>query len=343
MAPKTGQKESHATGQSGPDEPVGSHLASAPEVGQLPAIAAELAAALGQIRLGALDVGNRARVERALAASKRLTRLVGHGADNAEELEAAAQPALPDLTGYRVLLAVEGDERQAEFGRALARMGARYEIAPDARSGRTLPQAGDVDMAIIDDDLAGGAGRELIADLRAESGAGDRLAVLALCTADSEVAQQALRQAGADLVLAGPGLDRLGEALAALVEETSGGAGEALQLDHDRFARLLNVAGPDGAPELLDRLHEDLRQVEYGLGHALAELNPAETRTQTHVLVALAGAVGADALQRMTEALNAAAHRDARDEMTALGCRVMRQLAHLVRFISAQREAGGTL
>lgn len=317
------------------------HRTLPPEDEQLRALAAELAAALGQLRLDELDGNNRSRAERALSASKRLTRLVGGGPE--DSTEDAAEPALPDLVGYRILMALEGTERQAEFGRALTRMGARYELVPDIGSGHALAQSGDFDLAIVDDELAGGSGRDLITALRTGSGSDDRFPVLGLCAADSEVAQHALRQAGADLVLASAGTTRLAEALAALVEQSRDATHSAdlLLLDHDRFARLLDVAGSDGAPELLERLYEDLRQVEYGLGRALAELNPAETRTQTHVLVALAGAVGADPLQRLTEALNAAAHRDARDEMTALGCRVMRQLTHLVQFIAAKREADG--
>lgn len=337
MALSTGQTDTRGGGHPAAANDDQDHRVLPPESEQLRALAAELAAALGQIRLDELEADNRARAERALSASKRLTRLVGSSGD--EALQDAAQQVLPDLVGYRVLLAVRGEARQGEFGRALTRMGARYELAADIGAARALAEAGEIDLAIVDDELAGGAGRELIAELRAQAGSDDRVPVLALCGADSEVAQQALRQAGADLVLAAAGTERLAEAVAALVEGARDG--EALLLDHERFARLLDVAGTDGATELLERLHEDLRQVEYGLGHALADLNPAETRTQTHVLVALSGAVGADALHRMTEALNAAAHRDARDEMAALGCKVMRQLALLVRFIAEKREAGG--
>jgi HPt (histidine-containing phosphotransfer) domain-containing protein len=140
-------------------------------------------------------------------------------------------------------------------------------------------------------------------------------------------------------------------------------------VDRERYLRLMELAGPEGAQELLDRLDEDLRQVERGLARGLAEPNVAEVRAQTHVLVALAGAVGATALQRLAEALNGAAHGAApadmdrpgaegpgperpgperptceclaaeRAAMERLGAATLEQLGLLARFIAAERAA----
>lgn len=119
-----------------------------------------------------------------------------------------------------------------------------------------------------------------------------------------------------------------------------GRAPAGLVIDRARFDRLLELAGAEGAQELLQRLIEDLRQVDRGLQRGLAEHDPAEIRAQTHVLIALAGAVGATALQRLGEALNDAAHRMARDEVGRLGEAVLGQLALLNRFVADQEAAG---
>lgn len=110
-------------------------------------------------------------------------------------------------------------------------------------------------------------------------------------------------------------------------------------VDRERYRRLMELAGPEGAQELLDRLDEDLRQVERGLARGLAEPSVAEVRAQTHVLVALAGAVGATALQRLAEALNGAAHGGVATDMERLGATTLEQLGLLARFIAAERSA----
>lgn len=145
----------------------------------------------------------------------------------------------------------------------------------------------------------------------------------------------------------GAGLDAAGRAALATAREAAAtlarqfGAPEAAApVDPVRYARLMEIAGPEGAQELLERLREDLRQVQNGLMRALAEPCTSEVRAQTHVLVALAGAVGATALQRLAEALNGAAHREAAAEMQRLGSVTLDQLGHLARFIAAQETAG---
>ena len=111
-------------------------------------------------------------------------------------------------------------------------------------------------------------------------------------------------------------------------------------VDRARFDRLMEIAGSEGAQELLERLHEDLLRVERGLRSGLADGDLAEVRAQTHVLVALAGAVGATALQHLAEAMNDAAHRGAQDEIDATGAGVLDGLAALARFVAAEEAAG---
>lgn len=116
-------------------------------------------------------------------------------------------------------------------------------------------------------------------------------------------------------------------------------AGSPPLVDFDRYQRLLELAGPESVAELLDRLDSDLRNVAAGLARGLAEPSVRELRAQTHVLIALAGAVGAIPLQRLAEALNAAAHQNAMDEIARLGRLAGRQLDALAQFIAAERAA----
>ncbi|WP_232520628.1 hypothetical protein [Rhodobacter sp. CZR27] len=108
-------------------------------------------------------------------------------------------------------------------------------------------------------------------------------------------------------------------------------------IDEDRFSRLLEIAGPDTADELVDRLHLDLKHTRERLDEAMAAADWAEVRAQTHVLVSLAGTVGASELQRMAEALNGAAHLRDHDSAQAIRSELLGRLDGLLAFVARQR------
>jgi len=99
----------------------------------------------------------------------------------------------------------------------------------------------------------------------------------------------------------------------------------------------MGIAGPVAGQELLHRLEADLRQVERGLIAGLAEERLSEIRGQTHVLIALAGAVGASRLQQLAEAMNAAAHEGDMLPLRALAASAMKHLDQLIHFVTHQR------
>ncbi|WP_114966046.1 hypothetical protein [Alkalilacustris brevis] len=314
----------------------------APDDEALRAIAAELAAALGQIDASDLDPDTCERVERALLASKQLTRLVRGTPEETPAPAPKAAAGMPDLVGYRVLIVAPDEGARAQLGQFMADMGARYDAAEDATAAQAHLGREVFDLALIDprDNI-----RESIAQVMAvRSGAGHsgRIPVLVLAAPDDESGHEAMREAGADIVLETGDTAALWQAIKQLVESSAPAAApvpDRLVIDEDRYRRLIEIAGEDGAIELLERLLEDLRQVERGLVRALEEPNSAEIRTQTHVLIALAGAVGADALQKQAETLNCAAHRREPEDMRSLGEQTLGQLAWLIRFIAREGKA----
>lgn len=82
---------------------------------------------------------------------------------------------------------------------------------------------------------------------------------------------------------------------------------EDLPLDGS-LSRLMDMAGPETARELVIRLDADLVSVAEGLRAAGAKPDWTALRSQSHILIALAGAAGAQRLQDAAEALNAIAH-----------------------------------
>lgn len=110
-------------------------------------------------------------------------------------------------------------------------------------------------------------------------------------------------------------------------------------VDEARFNRLLELAGPDTSIELLHRMYLDLRFAREQLEEALETGDWAEVRAQTHVLVSLAGTVGAVELQRLNEALNGAAHRRDADSVAAIEPDLMVRLDALIGYVARRRDA----
>jgi len=78
--------------------------------------------------------------------------------------------------------------------------------------------------------------------------------------------------------------------------------------DPDRLDQLMALAGPETAPVLLRQLADDLDQCRTGTEAAARTGDWDGLRQASHVLISLAGSVGAMSLHGQAEALNAVAH-----------------------------------
>lgn len=81
--------------------------------------------------------------------------------------------------------------------------------------------------------------------------------------------------------------------------------------DPTRLQRLLELAGPQDAPELLRRIRTDLDSAARQIELALPQDDRAALRAASHVLIAVGGSVGALRLASAARTLNTAAHAEA--------------------------------
>ena len=72
--------------------------------------------------------------------------------------------------------------------------------------------------------------------------------------------------------------------------------------DEERFAALLDLAGQESAAELTQRLDEDLTNVDLALTKAA---DPVVLHAQSHILLAIAGTIGATRVFDLAKHLNA--------------------------------------
>ena len=255
---------------------------------------------------------------------------------------------LPDLRGLRVLIADDSATNQAVFSHMLGAMGAEVEIAADGDEALARARAGRFDLAVIDIEMPRVSGLELMRVLRTDPSPIAGIPIVACTAYVLRANREAIHAAGADAIVAKPlaGIDALGAAIArAQGRRRAGGAfasdgvpKDDADLDRALFERLLAMAGPLGSAELLTRLIADLSRVERNLVAALALPDFVAIGAEAHVLIAVAGTIGAARLVSEAERLMAASHERAAEQVTWIGRSVLAQVDRLLQFTT--RRAG---
>lgn len=260
---------------------------------------------------------------------------------------------LPDLVGLRVLLADDSATHQIVTSRMLMDMGATVDLASDGTEALARLTQDRFDLALIDIEMPGLSGLEVIRALRRMGVVKGQTPVLAVTAYVLRANREAILAAGANGILSKPvtcpiALGRAILGVLGRLEEVGGVPSGTLDaqapevaadMDESRFFRLLDLAGPGTATELLSRLQDDLRTVERALVQALPGPDWDQIRAQTHVLIALAGAVGAIRLQHAASSLNQLAHQRDMKGLQVLDHEVMQMTDALIHFVAGQAEA----
>ncbi|MEX3014659.1 response regulator [Gymnodinialimonas hymeniacidonis] len=278
-------------------------------------IARELSSSIGGVvRLENMDIGACAT----LVLGPEL--VLGPGAAGHDRL-------MPDLSALDILVAEDNQTNQAILRHMLDRMGARTRFVGDGRAALTALQQTVYDIALLDIEMPELSGLEVMEAVRAMDGPVAAMPLVAITAYVLRDNREAIYAAGADGIIGKPVasaedlghaiLRHVGNAAQDILESAPGLTGSAL-LDNDRMDRLLKAAGPDESAELLARLEEDLGVTLATMTEAFAAQDANELRAQTHILIAISGAVGADRLCHNAEALNIAAKRKSFDRFEAL-------------------------
>ncbi|MEX5730015.1 two-component system aerobic respiration control sensor histidine kinase ArcB [Rhodovulum iodosum] len=257
----------------------------------------------------------------------------------------AAARELPDLTGQRVLVAEDSPTSQLLIGQMLDRLGAEYALAEDGRAALDALDQGGFDLGLIDIEMPQLSGIDVMQALRARGGASADTPILAITAFVLSANRQEIYAAGADGILAKPimSLESFAEAIARVLEKRTqrpeaDPAPPQVGFDQLHLDRLLAISGPAAGRELLERLQDDLGAVEAGLREGILRADLAQLRARTHVLISLAGAVGAEAVQSGAEALNAAAQRRDDRRIASLGPALADRVGRLTAALAEEYE-----
>lgn len=249
------------------------------------------------------------------------------------------------LLGKKILIADDSMPQLLLLAQFLRDCGAQITMVRDGTAAESALEVGDFDFALIDLEMPGRTGLEICQAIRDRPNPARKATRIVILTAHHlpEVHQNALA-AGAAQVLVKPitSSQSLAEALcqnwpdapSVLLAQTCPQNGE--------FARLLEIAGPELAAELLARYHEDLTSVQTTLVTALSNLDWKSLRAASHVLIALAGTAGMHALEHNARAFNLAANDNNRSEVLSHKDAVLDGLTNLLAYVQqiAQERLG---
>lgn len=252
--------------------------------------------------------------------------------------EAPAEPPAslavpPDLTGTHLLYA-DDSAASRELVCALARnLGATIRTVADGDAAIAALNDGPLpDVAILDDEMPGQSGRDVLGWLRAQGGVRAGLPVLALTSHIGAEELAALRHAGANEVLSKPLLCPL--ELGRAIRRAQGRDDSPITAPSSELRtlnRLRDIAGPEAAEELFARLQEDLIAARSGLSEAACAGDIARIRAHSHVIIALAGTAGAMGLHEDAVTLNSMTHdHEPAERIIALAERLDGSIGHLL-------------
>jgi CheY-like chemotaxis protein/two-component sensor histidine kinase len=271
---------------------------------------------------------------------------------------APAQPCEPpDLGGLRLLVAEDNLTNQTILKQLLAKMKAEAVFVADGDAALERLTDEEFDVALIDIEMPRKSGLEVMTAVRALGGDKAAMPLIALTAYVLRDNREAIYDAGADGIIGKPissGADFGRAILRYAGRPTDGLEPEAVlgglyddgaqsaagpAFDAARFDALMDVAGEEGRGELLSRLHEDLAQVCAELDAGVLARSVPVIRAQTHILIAISGAVGAERLNQLAEVLNIAAKRQRLEDLEALYAPCRRDLLDLIARVDATAEA----
>jgi CheY-like chemotaxis protein len=258
----------------------------------------------------------------------------------------------PDLSGVRILVAEDNLTNQTILRQLLGKMQADTVFVADGAAALDMLETQGFDIALIDIEMPRLSGLEVMRAARARRDAVATMPMVALTAYVLRDNREAIYAAGADGIIGKPissgaefgrailryagrpaGLPEPEDVLAGGAEDVSLGN----KMDQARFNALIEVAGDGGVVELLQNLHDDLCALRDKLDIGVAEQDIPKIRAQTHILIAISGAVGADRLHRLAEVLNIAAKRRRVEDLASLYAPCRADLLDLIAYV--EREA----
>lgn len=257
-----------------------------------------------------------------------------------------------DLSGLRVLLAEDNLTNQMVASQMLRALKADVLVCADGVEALEQFDRQPIDLVVVDIEMPRLSGLDVIRAIRARADARAQVPIVALTAYAMREHRERIATAGANGLISKPivSVEALGRALAAYVHTSARpGAAQAAPpagvaeiagpvIDRSTFDALAEAIGPDTMAELLEKVIADLKAAQATLSAALPALDRPPIRSASHILISVAGAIGAVRLQASARTLNALAHGENAEETATEVRRCLDEINAAVAFAGAPRE-----
>ena len=237
-----------------------------------------------------------------------------------------------ELVGLKILLAEDNPTNQLVAVQMLESLGADVTLAVDGAEALEKLDGQLFDVALIDIEMPRVSGIELIERLRAEDGPVADMPMIALTAYVMREHRAAITEAGADGVIAKPilSIERFGweilELMRARLAKNSASVataepapdqvecadparpGDQASIDMEIFERLCQSFDDATLIELFSKIQKDVEGATDRISASVSSNDIMELRAATHILISVAGAIGAVQLQTLAQRLNSAGH-----------------------------------
>lgn len=227
------------------------------------------------------------------------------------------------LSGLRVLLAEDNPTNQLVAVQMLECLGASVSLARDGAEALEIAAGEEFDVMLVDIEMPRVSGIDVIRTLRGSTGRNARLPMIALTAYVMREHRAAISAAGADGIIAKPilSIEQLGADVRRYMRDREGQSEEATAskpdaagasrpvIDESVYHSLVQAIGPDAMSELLGKVDTDVESARTRLAEALEFRNAEEVRSASHILISVAGAIGAVQVQEGAKQVNTTAHQ----------------------------------
>lgn len=227
------------------------------------------------------------------------------------------------LAGVKALLAEDNPTNQLVASQMLEALGATVRVANDGAEALEILERETFDVVLIDIEMPRVSGIELIRTLRASKDWRSELPLIALTAYVMREHRLAIDASGADGVIAKPilSIEQFGADIHRFMQRRvrcparqpdAEAAEEAPLIDWQVYQGLEAAVGHQAMAELLEKVDADMAAARKRLEEALRPpLDVEGIRTATHILISVAGAIGAVRVQRLARRINDAAQSEA--------------------------------
>ncbi len=276
----------------------------------------------------------------------------------ARDDDRSLQSGLGWLRGKRILLAEDNVTNQMVATQMLDALGTRVDVANDGAEALEMLAQRKYDIYLIDIEMPRVSGLDVIRHIRESPPPLCESPVIAVTAYALREHREKIAEAGADGLIPKPliGIEQFGRDILNFTERArrraspSAGAAAAPAAVDDApldaspvampvFSALAEAIGPEAMAELLLKIDGDLEKSGADVAAAAAAGDMAAVGAGTHVLVSVAGAVGAQNLQRLSQKLAAVAAGRAEGEVGAVAADLAVQIMVLRAFVKAKAGA----